>query len=343
MSDQRKSRHPSRRAPLSRKGSKSEERPYLSVVVPVFNEEECLEDFSARLMPVLEALQKSYEVIFVNDGSRDGTEGLLAQLFALHPHTLCLIHFSKNYGQYMAILAGFEHARGEVIVTLDADLQNPPEEIPNLLRYIDAGHDLVGSYRRERHDSWFRMVASRVFNWIRSLLTGIEMRDHGCMLRAYRRSIVDQAIAIKEPSTFINILVQRFALNPIDIAVEHSKRAHGSTKYDLGKLTRIVFDLVTGASLAPLRIFTFLGASTSFFSFLALLYQLLQALFCEQAPQNFFHAALFFFIGILIFGMGIVGEYVGRAYLSVCQYPRFVIRSVVGAKDVRVGEGKHGS
>ncbi|MDR1910659.1 MAG: glycosyltransferase, partial [Holosporales bacterium] len=264
------------------------EGPYLSVVVPVFNEEECIEEFFKRLTSVLNNVGRSHEIIFVNDGSRDQTESLLTKFFKQYPHIVRLIHFNSNYGQYTAILAGFEHVRGEVIITLDADLQNPPEEIPALLKMIDAGHDLVGSYRRKRHDSLFRTKASRVVNWTRKAITGLEMRDHGCMLRAYRRHITEQVIKTRESSTFITVLAQKFAGNPVDIAVEHHDRTRGTSKYNLYKLIRITFDLVTGMSLIPLQLFTLLGISISFLSALLVAYMVLRRVFIGPEAEGIF-------------------------------------------------------
>jgi undecaprenyl-phosphate 4-deoxy-4-formamido-L-arabinose transferase len=305
--------------------------PYLSVVVPVFNEEECIEEFFTRLTEVLESIGKTYEIIFINDGSCDRTEYLLGRFFEQYPRILRIIHFNNNYGQYTAILAGFEHVRGDVIVTLDADLQNPPEEIPSLLKMIDAGHDSVGSYRRERHDSFFRTKASRVINRLRKEITGLEMRDHGCMLRAYRRHIIDQAIKTRESSTFITVLAQKFAGNPIDIAVEHHDRARGESKYNLYKLIRITFDLITGVSLIPLQLFTLLGMCTSLLSVLLVVYMGFRRIFIGPEAEGVFtlFAILFFFLSVIIMGIGLIGEYVGRTYLSVCQHPRFVIREII--------------
>jgi undecaprenyl-phosphate 4-deoxy-4-formamido-L-arabinose transferase len=227
--------------------------------------------------------------------------------------------------------------RGEIILTLDADLQNPPEEIPNLLRMIDEGYDLVGSYRRQRHDSLFRTKASCMVNKIREAITGLNMRDHGCMLRAYRRYIVDQVIKTREATMFITVLAQKFAKNPIDIAVEHHDRARGTSKYNLYKLTRITFDLITGVSLLPLQLFTMLGMGASLFSTLLVIYMVLRRIFIGPEVEGVFtlFAILFFFLSIIITGIGLTGEYIGRTYLSICQHPRFVIREIMERRSSR--------
>src|SRR5256885_7008434 len=173
----------------------------LSVVIPVSNEEQGLATLFARLYPALDALKISYEVIFVNDGSRDRSAALLREQFAKRPDVTRVVLLNGNFGQHMAIMAGFERTRGERIVTLDADLQNPPEEIGKLLAAMDAGADYVGGVRRQREDAWWRRAASRVMNRLRERITRIKMTDQGCMLRAYSRDIVDAVSASREVST----------------------------------------------------------------------------------------------------------------------------------------------
>src|SRR3954469_25107459 len=163
----------------------------LSVVIPVYNEEAGLAQLFARLYPALDGLNTPYEVIFVNDGSRDRSAALLREQFAKRPDVTRVVLLNGNFGQHMAVLAGFERVRGERVVTLDADLQNPPEEIAKLLAAMDAGHDSVGGVRTRREDAWWRRIASRAMNRIRERITRIRMTDQGCMLRAYSRDIVD--------------------------------------------------------------------------------------------------------------------------------------------------------
>ena len=197
----------------------------LSVVIPVYNEEANLPVLFDRLYPVLDALGRTYEVIFTNDGSADRSLELLRARHAARPDVTRVIDFNANYGQHMAIMAAFERVRGEVIVTLDADLQNPPEEIPALLARIDAGHDYVGGYRIDRQDSLFRTWASRLVNLVREKTTNIEMTDQGCMLRAYRRSIIDAIVRSGAINTFIPALAYSFAGNPAEVGVRQIGRA----------------------------------------------------------------------------------------------------------------------
>lgn len=305
----------------------------ISVVIPVFNEEENLELLFKRVTSVLDdycrANQKTYEFIIVDDGSQDRTHDMLVDFFKKRSDILRVITFNGNYGQYVAILAGFEHVRGKTIITLDADLQNPPEEIPNLMKYIENGYDLVGSYRRHRHDNLFRKYASKIINKLRRAITGIEMKDHGCMLRAYDRSIIDQVVKTRETSTFITALAQKFAGKTIDIPVDHEERNAGSSKYNLYKLIRITFDLMTGFSLVPLQIFTMFGMIISSASFLYFLVELFKKVVTHHHGYGLHFAFVFLMLSILIVGIGLLGEYIGRAYFAVCDHPKFVIKNIL--------------
>ena len=308
--------------------------PQLSVVIPVYNEEAGLPALFARLYPALDALHVPYEVIFVNDGSRDRSAALLREQFTARPDVTRVILFNANYGQHLAILAGFERVRGERVVTLDADLQNPPEEIGKLLAAMDAGADYVGGVRRVREDAWWRRTASRVMNRIRERITRIRMTDQGCMLRAYSRDIVDAIAAAREVSTFIPALAYTFAHRPSEVDVLHEERAAGESKYSMYKLIRLNFDLVTGFSLVPLQLFSVAGMIVALGS--VVLYAIV---IVERAVTGGFLEGVkalwdrdileFFLIGCIMFGVGLLGEYVGRIYQQVRERPRYVIRAVL--------------
>ena len=310
-------------------------KPYLSIVVPVYNEADNLENLYARLTSVLNQFGKSYEIILVNDGSRDKTETILNDLHQRLPQHIRIVHFNGNFGQHMAIMAGFERVRGDVIITLDADLQNPPEEIPHLVQAIEAGHDYVGSIRKNRQDTWFRRHASRLNNSIRARITGIVMTDQGCMLRAYRRHIIDAVVASGESSVYIPALAYSYASNPTEIEVEHSSRAAGTSKYNLYKLLRLNFDLMTGFSLVPLQAFTLFGMIVSLFSTLFVVYLFIRRLIIGPEAEGIFtlFAILYFLTGVGLMGLGIVGEYIGRIYKEVRQRPAFIIREVIEKLD----------
>ncbi|MDD2321827.1 MAG: glycosyltransferase family 2 protein, partial [Geobacteraceae bacterium] len=184
-----------------------EDQPYLSIVVPVYNEEKNIEALLNRLYPVMTALNKPFEIIFTDDGSKDSTLNILRRKVDKLPG-IRIIEFNGNFGQHMAILAAFDLCRGEIVVTLDADLQNPPEEIPKLIREIEAGHDVVGTIREKRQDTFFRRIASRAVNITTNRMTGMRMSDYGCMLRAYHRNVIDNINRCKETTTFIPALAQ---------------------------------------------------------------------------------------------------------------------------------------
>lgn len=310
-------------------------QPYISIVIPVYNEQEVLEMLYQRLMSVMDNLQKPYEVILVNDGSRDKTPKILNEFFERRPDSIRVVHFSANYGQHLAIMAGLEQVRGQIIITLDADLQNPPENIPNLIAKIEEGYDVVSGYRENRQDRVWRKKISQLHNYFRAkMIPNIIMKDEGCMLRAYRRNIVDLMISSQETNTFINALALSYAHNPTEIPVTHEARAAGESKYNFYKLIRYNFDLITNFSLAPLQLFTILGISVSVLSGLLVIYLLLRRLIAGPEVGGVFtlFAVAFFLIGLCLLGLGILGEYIGRIYQEVRRRPRFVIREIIGRK-----------
>jgi undecaprenyl-phosphate 4-deoxy-4-formamido-L-arabinose transferase len=306
-------------------------KPELSIVIPVYNEEAGLAKLFARLYPALDNLGLSYEIVFVNDGSRDQSATILADQFRERPDVTRVVLFNGNYGQHMAILAGFQATRGEIVVTLDADLQNPPEEIGNLVAKMREGYDYVGSIRRERQDVAWRTHASKAMNRLREKITHIKMTDQGNMLRAYGRNVIDLINQCSEVNTFIPALAYTFARKPTEIVVEHEERAAGESKYSLYSLIRLNFDLVTGFSLMPLQLFSMLGIGLSFVS--AALFVVLLArrfLFGSEVEGVFTLFAIdFFLMGVILFGIGLVGEYVGRIYQQVRGRPRYVVQAVL--------------
>jgi undecaprenyl-phosphate 4-deoxy-4-formamido-L-arabinose transferase len=306
----------------------------LSVVIPVYNEEAGLPALFARLYPALDALGTAYEVIFVNDGSRDRSAALLREQFARRRDVTRVVLLNGNFGQHMAILAGFEHSRGGQVVTLDADLQNPPEEIGKLLAKMDEGHDYVGGVRSERHDTRFRRWGSRAMNALRSRITHIHMTDQGCMLRAYSRDIIDAINACGEVSTFIPALAYTFARNPAEVEVAHEARAAGTSKYSLYSLIRLNFDLMTGFSVVPLQMFSLFGILVALGSVLLYVVVMIERI-VQGAPLDALRTfwdrdvLLFFLTGLVLFGLGLVGEYVGRIYQQVRNRPRYLVQAVL--------------
>jgi undecaprenyl-phosphate 4-deoxy-4-formamido-L-arabinose transferase len=308
-------------------------QPNLSVVIPVYNEEAGLPALFARLYPALDQMRMAYEVIFVNDGSHDRSAAILRQQFERRPDVTRVVLFNANYGQHLAIMAGFQHSRGARVVTLDADLQNPPEEIGKLLAKMDEGYDYVGGVRAERHDTWFRRNASRIMNRLRERTTRIHMTDQGCMLRAYDRQVVDAINRCEEVNTFIPALAYTFSSNPTEVEVAHEERAMGTTKYSLYKLVRLNFDLVTGFSLAPLQAFSLVGFVLAASSTGVVVFQIFHRLVRGDAAEGMFQsvaeAVQFFLFGVVLFGIGLLGEYIGRIYQEVLRRPRFIVSAVL--------------
>ena len=301
----------------------------VSVVIPVFNEAANIDLLHKRLLETLQQLGRRYEVWYVDDGSSDGSLERLREI-ARSDRNVGVIELTRNFGQHAAVLAGFAAASGEIVVTLDADLQNPPEEIPKLLAKIDDGYEVVGGWREERQDPFFRKAASRLINEMTSVAVGVKMNDYGCMLRAYRRGIVRQIVDCDERSSFIPALANSLAKRSAEIEVGHADRFSGSSKYGLMKLMRLSFDLITGFSLLPIQLMSLTGivvavAGVGFGVFL-----LIRRFFVGPEVEGVFtlFAILFVFIGIMILAVGLVGEYVGRIYLEVRRRPTYRIRTI---------------
>jgi undecaprenyl-phosphate 4-deoxy-4-formamido-L-arabinose transferase len=304
-------------------------KPEISVVIPAYNEEESLHALFDSLYPVMTKMKRPFEIIFVNDGSKDSTLGILYDFYKSYPEVR-VIDLNGNFGQHMAIMAGFENVRGEKIITLDADLQNPPEEIPNIIAKMDEGHDLVGTYRARRQDPLFRKVASRIVNKITNRIARLDIRDYGCMLRGYSRRIIDIINVSRESTTFIPALGRKFSANPIEIPVAHREREMGTSKYGIFQLIRLNFDLMTSFSIVPLQFVTMAGMLISAMSFLLVCYMIMRRLIIGPEVEGVFTlmAIQFLLTGITLFSLGITGEYIGRIYREVSRRPRYSVRKI---------------
>jgi undecaprenyl-phosphate 4-deoxy-4-formamido-L-arabinose transferase len=316
----------------------------LSLVIPVFNEEENLAELITRCVDVCEASKRDYEIILVDDGSRDKSREILRKKSAEYPGKVIAVLLNRNYGQHPAVLAGLAQSIGEVVVTLDADLQNPPEEIPKLLEKIDEGCDVVGTIRLSRRDSWLRRMPSRVVNAIVRRATGVQMNDYGCMLRAYRRNVVIAILSCTERSTFIPVLANSFASQTGEVEVSHASRSGGDSKYDLWKLINLQFDLLTSITSFPLRLLSITGTFLAVAGVLAAMSLIILRLIfgAEWAADGVFtvFAGLFIFAGVQLLGLGLVGEYLSRVYDDVRARPRYFIQEVLGGDEsgAKVGE-----
>jgi undecaprenyl-phosphate 4-deoxy-4-formamido-L-arabinose transferase len=305
--------------------------PKLSIVIPVYNEEAVLPTLFARLYPALDALKVPFEIVYVNDGSRDRSVALLRQQFLLRPRETRVVLFHANFGQHAAVMAGLAYARGEYVVTLDADLQNPPEEIGKLVDKLDEGYDYVGTIRQQRQDSLWRRTFSKAINKIREWITPVRITDQGCMMRGYARSVVTALNQTREVNTFIPALASLYAMKPIEVPISHEERFAGRSKYSMYSLIRLNFDLITGFSVVPLQLFSMVGMAVSLLSALFFVYLFIRRLVVGPEAEGLFtlFGIVFFFIGLALFGIGLLGEYVGRIYAQVRERPRYIVEAVL--------------
>ena len=308
----------------------------LSLVIPVYNESDNLPALIDRCLAVCQATGRSFETILVDDGSGDGSRDMILKAADQHTGIVGII-LNRNYGQHAAVFAGLKESRGEIVITLDADLQNPPEEIPNLLHEMDRGLDVVGTVRENRQDNLFRRLASAFVNRMVQQATGVMMHDYGCMLRAYRRTVVNAMLQCSEHSTFIPILANSFAGSTAEIPVRHARRENGNSKYGLFRLISLQFDLLTAMSTFPLRLLSFMGALISVcgFAFGVLLMGVRIIYGAAWAGEGVFtlFALLFIFIGAQFIGLGLLGEYIGRIYHDVRSRPRYFIQEIRGVAE----------
>ena len=310
---------------------RSGQRVDISIVIPVYNEEAVLPMLFERLYPALDALQRPYELILVNDGSKDRSAAQLKQQFALRPDVTKVISLRTNAGQHAALIAGFRYSEGGYVITLDADLQNPPEEIQQLVAEMDKGFDYVGTIRRSRHDRKWRHYASRLMNGLRERITNIRITDQGCMLRAYSRDIVLAIAESNETQTFIPALGYLYAMNPTEITVAHDERGAGESKYSFFKLVHLNFDLMTSFSVMPLQVISITGMVVSLLSLLFVVYLAIRRLVIGPEVEGVFtlFGIAIFIMGILLFAVGMVGEYIGRMYGQMRNRKRFQIAEIL--------------
>ena len=303
-------------------------------MVPVYNSATILPDLISRLELVLRDTGVMFELILVNDGSADQSSRLIGEAADAHPDVVIGVLLARNGGQHAALMAGFAESRGDTVVTIDADLQNPPEEIPKLLALSRQGFDVVGSVRVNRQDSLFRRLMSGMINAAVRRSTGVMMHDYGCMLRAYDRGVVDALLQCRERSTFIPILANGFAIRATEVEVAHDAREAGDSKYSLWKLINLQFDLLTTMTTAPLRLLSVVGALLAMMGFGGglLLIVLRLAYGAEWAANGVLTilAIVLVFMGLQFIALGLLGEYIGRIFNDVRDRPRNVKSRIVG-------------
>ena len=317
--------------------------PDVSVVIPVFNEEETIPHLHRALREALAELDRSWEVILVNDGSSDKSMEKLDEV-AQKDDRFVAIHLRRNFGQTPAMSAGFDHARGEVIIAMDADLQNDPADIPKLVAKLDEGFDVVSGWRKNRKDTFLtRILPSKIANWLISSATGVRLHDYGCSLKAYRREILEDVQLYGEMHRFIPALAHWVGADIAEVEVTHHARKYGSSKYGLTRTARVFLDLLTVKFLLsyatrPIQVFGRWGLAAGFIGLVIALWLAIQKLaFGEDIGDRplLLLAALLILVGLQFVTMGLLAELQSRTYYEAQGKPIYAIRSITRAERTR--------
>jgi glycosyltransferase involved in cell wall biosynthesis len=332
-------------------GAAKQEQLDLSIVVPLLNEEDNIDLLYQSLDKVLNEIGKSSEIIFVDDGSSDATFSHLINIIQDDERVL-VIRFRRNFGQTAAFSAGFDYARGDIIITLDGDLQNDPSDIPHLLNKIEEGYDVVSGWRVNRKDAYLvRRLPSNIANWIISSVTGVRLHDYGCSLKAYRQEVVKNLRLYGEMHRFIPALASWMGIRVAEIPVNHHPRKFGQSKYGLGRTIKVMLDLVTVKFLLdyatrPIQIFGFLGL-LSFLSGSGLgIYLAVLRIFFNQPLGDrpiLLLAVLLVVLGVQLLTMGLMGEMIIRTYHETQGKPIYMIRDLMGGRYRKAGLEKNES
>jgi len=308
----------------------------LSIVVPVYNEKDCIEPFYSSLKSALDSVSAEYEIIFVNDGSTDGSNELLDRLADGDP-TVRVIHFRRNFGQTAALMAGFDHSRGEVIVSLDADCQNDPADIPKILAKLDEGFDVVNGWRRDRKDGFLRRrLPSLLGNRLISFLTGVKLHDFGCTLKAYRREIIEELSLYGEMHRMIPVLAHLMGARIAEVEVNHHPRAGGKSKYNMSRALSVILDLITlkfflGYFTRPLHIFGLVGVLSlvaGIGAFAAMVYMKVAQQVDMTGNPFLIMGVLFMILGTQVMMLGLLSEVMIRTYFESQDKPTYVIKEI---------------
>ena len=316
---------------------KNPESVYLSVVIPVYNEKQNISYLYENLNSVLPGIGRKYEVILIDDGSMDGT---FKELLSIHEQNdnYKIIRFRKNFGQTPAMSAGFDYANGEVIITLDADLQNDPKDIPALLEKIDEGYDVVSGWRINRQDKAIpRKLPSKIANWLIARLTGVKIHDYGCTLKAYRSDVVKNIELYGEMHRYIPAVASWMGISVAEVPVHHHSRKFGKSKYGISRTIRVILDIITlkyllSYSQKPIQIFGLIGLITGLIGCIVTIYLIIMRMFFNVplSSRPLFTLSIFMiFIGLQLITMGILGELIMRTYHEASGKPTYAIREII--------------
>ena len=297
-----------------------------SIIVPVYNEDQNINILNERLEKTLNLINIDYEIIYINDGSTDNSEIKIKQVM-LKNSNIKLINFLTNFGQHSAIIAGLKIAKGDYMITLDADLQNPPEEIPKLIKEVENNYDMICGVRKYRKDSFFRKFFSKIMNKVISKLVKCNLKDFGCMMRVYKRSLVNEIVTYGDKSVYIPAFAAFLTKNIKEVNIEHNSRNSGLSNYNFSKLLNQSFDLIVTYTLFPIQLIFKTGAFIFIIGCLLFVY-LLYHRFIVGSPSSLttFIAILILLSGIIMLSIGIVSEYLIRIYRESKKFPSYIIR-----------------
>ena len=302
----------------------------VSVVIPVFNEELVLHEFYPRLKKEAENWGKSYELLFVDDGSTDNSFELICKWKKVDSN-IRVIKFTRNFGQQAAVLAGFRESRGNIVVQIDSDLQNPPEEIKRLLDAFTDEIDLVVTTPRKRRDSSLRIIGSKALHFLAQALFGNRFKLNLSSFRAMRRSVIEKIDQCQDRSRYMAVLMSWMAVPTVNVEVDHHSRKIGQTKYGVLPLLRLSWDLITGYSNFPLRLVTYLGLLGASMGFAIMIFLLYQRLVSGILIEGFvvLSAVFSFFAGVQLMSIGFLGEYLGRVHMQIQNRPDYILHKVI--------------
>ncbi len=311
--------------------------PYLSVIVLVYNEVDSIEPLHRELMGVLKALDRSFEVVYVDDGSRDGSTEKLGRLASRDRHVR-VVSFRRNFGQTAAVQAGIDHSRGDVLIFMDGDMQNDPHDIPHLLDKIDEGYDVVSGWRHNRRDSATRVLPSQIANWIIGEVTRVKLHDFGCTLKAYRRDVIRDVKLYGEMHRFIPVYADMVGARIVEVPVNHRPRSYGKSKYSLSRTSRVMLDLITVKLLGhystkPMYFFGFaafaLWAIAVVLAIVVLAQKLLPPYVYAHNNPLLLLSVVLLIVGVQFILMGLLAELVIRTYHESQTKPTYVVRDII--------------